>query len=93
VKRLGEQPPVCGKFRRPLTVALFACAMEFAALAVAAERNPVLELVQAQCIQEGMLRGFVGERLKGYVNACVEVKRNAPPPPDLRQFTAEPAAC
>jgi hypothetical protein len=66
--------------------------MAGAALAAAAERNSALEAVQAQCIQEGMLRGFAGEALKGYVNSCVEVKHNAPAP-DLKQFSAEPAAC
>lgn len=61
-------------------------------LALAAERDPVLEAAQAQCIQEGMLRGFSGEALKNFVSACAETKRNAPPR-DLKPFAAEPGAC
>jgi hypothetical protein len=67
-------------------------AVAAAAPAVAAERDPVLEAAQAQCIQEGMLRGFSGEALKTYVSACAETKRNAPPR-DLKPFAAEPGAC
>ena len=81
-----------GKPARVLTATVYAGGILFASLTVAAERNPVLEVEQAQCIQEGMLRGFVGEALTGYVNACAELKRN-PPPPDLKQFSADPAAC
>ena len=72
--------------------AILAGGMVPALLAVAAERNPVLEAMQSLCIQEAMVRGHSGEAMKGYVNACVEVKRKAPPP-DLKQFVAEPAAC
>ena len=89
---VGGPPPAILKPARAFIAAVSAGGIMCASLAVAAERNPVLEAVQAQCIQEGMLRGFVGEALKGYVNACAEVKRNAPPP-DLKQFSAEPAAC
>lgn len=89
---MGEQLLIRGKPGRAITAALIAAGMVVATLAVAAERSPALELVQAQCIQEGMLRGYAGEGLKGYVNTCVEVKRNAPSP-DLRRFSAEPAAC
>jgi hypothetical protein len=64
----------------------------FAQTAASAERNPLLEVMQAQCIQEAMLRGFVGEALKGYVNTCVELKRKAPPP-DPGLFSADPAVC
>ena len=81
-----------GRLAGGLMAALLAGGILSAPLAVAAERNPALEFVQAQCIQEGMLRGFAGEALKGYVNACVEIKRNAPPP-DLRQYSPDPAAC
>lgn len=62
------------------------------ACALAAERDPVLEAVQAHCIQEGMVRGFSGESLKEFVARCTETRRHAPPP-DLRPFAAEPAAC
>ena len=89
---VGGPPLTNGKLSRALIAAVSAGGMVLALLAVAAERNPVLEAVQAQCIQEGMLRGFVGAALKGYVNACAEVKRNAHPP-DPKQFSAEPAAC
>ena len=81
-----------GKLARALVAAIGAGWLVFAPLAIAAERNPALEAVQAQCIQEGMLRGYSGEALKGYVNACTEVKRHAPPP-DLNQFSADPGAC
>ena len=84
--------PMNGGLARGLMAAMLAGGILSAPLVVAAERNPALEFVQAQCIQEGMLRGFAGEALKGYVNACVEVKRHAPPP-DLRQYSADPAAC
>ena len=59
---------------------------------VAAERDPMLEAAQAQCIQEGMLRGFSGEALKKFVSTCAEARRNAPPR-DLTPFSAEPGAC
>ncbi len=95
-RRVGEAvggwSPRNRKPARALTATVYAGGILFASLTVAAERNPVLEVVQAQCIQEGMLRGFVGEALTGYVNACAELKRNAPPP-DLKQFSADPAAC
>jgi len=87
---VGQQPPMNGK--RMVAAAICAGGLAVAALAAAAERDPVVEALQARCIQEGMLRGFAGEALKGYVNSCVELKRNAPPP-DLKQFSAEPAAC
>ncbi len=77
---------------RTLGAAMFTGAMAYALASVAAERDPILEFVQAQCIQEAMVRGHSGEALKGYVNSCVEVKRHAPPP-DLKQFFAVPAAC
>ena len=86
------EPRLRSKLARALVAATGASGLVFASLAVAAERNPALEAVQAQCIQEGMLRGYSGEALKQYVNACTEVKRHAPPP-DLKQFSADPGAC
>ena len=73
---------------------LLACLLAgaFAAPAGSVERNPVLETMQAQCIQEAMVRGFVGEAMKGFVNTCVELKRKAPAP-DPKLFSADPAVC
>ncbi len=45
--------------------AILAGGMMSALLAVAAERNPALEVEQAQCIQEAMLRGHSGESRRG----------------------------
>jgi hypothetical protein len=61
-------------------------------LAAEPERSPVIEFLQAQCIQEAMLRGFVGESMKGFVHACVELKRQLPAP-DPRLYSADPGAC
>lgn len=74
------------------SAACLAAGIFFASLAGAAERDPVLEVMQAQCIQEGMVRGNTGESLKSFVNRCVEVKRHAPPP-EFKHFSADPAAC
>ncbi|MDB5808720.1 MAG: hypothetical protein JWN94_842 [Betaproteobacteria bacterium] len=61
-------------------------------LAAEPERSPVIEFLQAQCIQEAMLRGFVGESMKGFVHACVELKRQLPAP-DPRLYSADSGAC
>ena len=92
-KASGVRLRIKGKFRRSLAVAIMgAGGIAVASLTVAAERDSVLEILQAQCIQEGMLRGFAGESLKGFVNTCVELKRNAPPS-ELKRFSVEPAVC
>ena len=89
---MGMQSLTNARLGRALAAAMFAGGIALAALAVAAERNPAVEFVQAQCIQEGMLRGNSGEALKRYVDTCVELRRNAPPP-DLRPFSEDNAAC
>ncbi len=53
-------------------------ATAYAAEGPTAAPRPALESVQATCIQEAMLRGAVGERLKGYVDSCVRTKGGAP---------------
>lgn len=71
---------------------IFAGAVMTASAVLAAGRDPILEMAQAECIQQGMLAGVVGEALKSYVNACAEKKRNSL----LRepgQFLSDPAAC
>jgi hypothetical protein len=91
-KVAGEQLWIKEKLGRALTVAMIAGGMVLTAFAVAAEHDPILEMARAQCIQEGMLQGFAGEALKNYVNACAATKRNVPRP-DLKPFSADPAAC
>jgi hypothetical protein len=71
---------------------IFAAGVLSALQCLAAERDPVLEMAQAECIQQGMLAGVVGEALKDYVHACAAKKRNAPAR-EPRQFAADPAAC
>ena len=64
----------------------------YAAGGGAAEPRPTLESVQAICIQEGMLRGVVGERLKGYVDSCVKAKGGAPLQ-DVKPESTDTPAC
>ncbi len=72
--------------------AFIAGAMVYAWNAAAADARPVMEALQAQCIQEAMLRGAVGERLKGYVDSCVKAKARTPLQ-DLQPFSTDTPAC
>ena len=58
----------------------------------AAESRPTLDAVQAICIQEAMLRGAIGERLKGYVDSCVKTKSPAPLQ-DVKPESTDTPAC
>jgi hypothetical protein len=84
-------PPKRSKLRA-LVLPLMVGGMVMAAWAAAAERDPVLDVLQARCIQEGMLRGVNGEALKNFVAMCVETRRKAPNR-DLQPFSADPGAC
>ena len=64
----------------------------YAATPDAAESPAGLEAMQASCIQEAMVRGIVGERLKGYVDSCVKAK-GAPPLPDVKPQSTDTPAC
>ncbi len=87
----GHQSAKAKPVRRIGTL-IFAGAVMTGSAVLAADRDPIFEMAQAECIQQGMLAGVVGEALKNYVNTCAEKKRNSL----LRepgQFLSDPAAC
>jgi len=73
--------------------AVAACVLAAAACgwAAAADTRPSLETLQAQCIQEAMLRGVIGDGLKGYVDSCVKARHPAAPRDVTPQSTDTPA--
>ncbi|MBC8007658.1 MAG: hypothetical protein H7X76_06400 [Prolixibacteraceae bacterium] len=77
---------------RSLAVRLVLAASAFAIDATAADTRAATEAVQAQCIQEAMLRGAIGERLKGYVDSCVK-SRGVTPLPELKPIATDTPAC
>ena len=80
------------KIRRgAAAVALTALAAVCAWGAQAAEQRPASDAVQAQCIQEAMLRGAIGERLQGYVDACVKSRGGSATPAVKPEVTDTPA--
>ena len=66
-------------------------AMVCAGSGVAAEPRPTMHAVQAMCIQEAMLLGVIGEKLKGYVESCVKAKGSVPVQDVTPESTDTPA--
>jgi hypothetical protein len=92
MQRLKAVRTCFGPAGRAAAVVVIAGSTVLLPAAAAAERDPALEAAQAQCIQEGMLRGFSGETLRNFVSICAQARRNAPPR-DLKPFDGEPGAC
>ena len=77
-----------GLQRIVLVLGAIACAGSGAA----AEPRPALHAVQAMCIQEAMLLGVIGEKLKGYVESCVKTKGSVPAQ-DVKPESTDTPAC
>ena len=75
-----------------LALAAVVAATAYAETPEAAESPAGAEAVQASCIHDAMVRGVVGERLKGYVDACVRAK-GATPLPDVKPQSGDTPAC
>ena len=67
-------------------------ASAYSLFCAAAESPASRDAVQALCIQEAMVRGAVGERLKGYVDSCVRSKATLPLP-DVKPASTDTPAC
>ena len=61
-------------------------------LVAAADSQAIPDAIYANCIQEAMVRGAVGERLKAYVDSCVKTKRDALPP-QMKPEATDTTAC